>query len=681
MLAKLPATEVKVDAFALEGGLDLHTPQLSLKPGRARGQTVNYECSISGGYTRIPGYERFDGRPSPSAAGYTAFEVSTVAGLAVGNTVNGQTSGATGVVAAIDGLLLVLTKVTGTWAVENVRIVTTVVAAVTNLSPTGITNAKAATYQLAAANIYRADIAAVPGSGEILGLFEFGGTVYAFRNNGGGTAAALYKSSSSGWTAVNLQYELGFTAGSGTAPAEGATVSKGGVSATVLRVVLESGSFGASNAAGRLIINAPTGGSFSAGAFTGGITATCSGAQAAIALAPSGEYEFRVGDVGNGQRVYGCDGANRAFEFDGAVFVPIKTGMTLDTPAHLALHKKHLFLSFKGSVQHSSLGLPYQWSPLLGASEISMGEDVTGFLSMPGNQDAGALAIATTGTVHILYGSSSTDWSQPTTLDNGTGAYARTMQYVGQAMYFNDRGLVSLTTAQAFGNFDSASLTLNLRSFWQTRRQLTTCSVLNREKSQMRVFFSDGWALFATVANRKMLGAMPVQFPNPASCAWNAAPANGAESSYFGSTNGFVYKMDVGTSFDGAAINHLLELSFANQGSSRVRKRYRGASLEMQGEGYAEFSFGYWLSYASEDVDQPSLVDASSTTKPAYWDAFTWDEFTWDGRSIAPAEIEMDGTAENVSLAISGNSALWPAFTINSAILHYTPRRLMRRGS
>jgi hypothetical protein len=40
-----------------------------LPPGIAR-RAANFECSITGGYTRIEGYERFDGRPSPSAAVY-----------------------------------------------------------------------------------------------------------------------------------------------------------------------------------------------------------------------------------------------------------------------------------------------------------------------------------------------------------------------------------------------------------------------------------------------------------------------------------------------------------------------------------------------------------------------------------------------------------------------------------
>jgi len=679
MLRQLPKTPVQVAVFALSGGLDLHTPMSAVQPGTARGQTYNFECAINGGYSRIKGYERFDGRASPSLAAYQVFAVAFTSTPAIGASINGQTSVATAVVAAVDGEALVLTKVVGNFvAGENVRVGTTAFGSITSLTPPDISDIQAATYQLAAADRYRADILAVPGSGAVLGVFVFDGLVYALRSNVGGTAVVLHRASLTGWQAVALKYELAFTAGSGTPPAEGSTITKGTVSAVVRRVVVQTGDFSSGNAQGRFIIEAPTGGNFSAGALTAGGTATLSGAQTQITLAPSGQYEFDIGDAGNGRRLYGCDGVNRAFEFDGTYLVPIATGMTVDAPEHIKVHKKHLFLSFAHSVQHSSIGLPYTWSPLFGAAEISVGDRVTGFLGMPGSQAGGALAILTVRSMSMLYGNSSADWQNlPVDQDDGSGAYARTARYIGQGLVFNDRGLVSLTASQSWGNFDSAAMTANILSFVQSHRQNTTCAVLNRERSQYRVFFSDGFGLYVTVLNGKYIGAMPVSFDHPVLCAWNDS-TGAAEETYFGSDDGFVYRLDVGNNLDGGEMGWLLELAYADQGGPQVRKRYRFCSMEMQGNGYAEFDFGYSLSYGSENVDQPVAVVHGSSTKPAYWDAFVWDTFVWDGRQVAPTGIEMEGTAESLSIVIAGQSALWPSFTLNSVTLHFTPRRLTK---
>ena len=55
-----------------------------------------------------------------------------------------------------------------------------------------------------------------------------------------------------------------------------------------------------------------------------------------------------------------------------------------------------------------------------------------------------------------------------------------------------------------------------------------------------------------------------------------------------------------------------------------------------------------------------------------------WDNFVWDGADISPSEIEVSGTAENMSIRVSSNSDLFEPFTVNTVIVHYTLRRGIR---
>lgn len=668
---------VKIDQFALRGGLDLHTPLQSLKPGVVR-DAMNWECSINGGYSRIPGYERFDGRPSPTeSANYVVLDVTATTGLVVGDSVNGQTSGATGVVAAIDGLYVIVTKMTGTFQDgENLREGLTVVGVITTVSPQVTDNTKLATYTLAAADIYRADIGVVTGSGPIRGGFTFNGNTYAWRNNAGGTAAVLYKATSGGWTAVSFTEEISFS-NANTSVNDGDTLTQGGVTATVLRVMVQSGTLVSGTNTGRLIITGRSGGNFAAGAATstGGGALTLSGAQTAISFLPSGRFEHFQGNAGNGVRVYGCDGVNRGFEFDGTYLYPIATGNTVDTPQHVVVHANHLFFAFtSGSLQHSGIGAPYNWTATAGASEIKVDNDITGFQIMPGSTSSKALAIMQDHNVSILYGQSSSDWNK-TDLNKGVGSKAYAAQSLNQTYLFDDIGVVSLSAVQEYGNFASATLSLSIRSFVQQRRTLVTDSLTNKEKSQYRVFFSDGYGLYMTIVNGRLLGSMPVYFTNPVACAWQGESTNGSEVSYFGSTNGYVYRLDIGTSFDGSVIDHFCELAPVSQGNVRVTKRYRRAQLELQGDGYAEFGFGYTLAYGDRG-ETPSTLSADVSN--VFWDSFTWDDFIWDGRALTQTTTRLQGTGENIAFRFEGSSNLWPAFTINSIALHYTPRQLLR---
>lgn len=680
--AQLP--RVDYELIRLGGGLDQVTPTLTMPPGFAR-KAANFECSVNGGYTRIAGYERFDGRPSPSAALYTLLTCTLTGAVSVGNTIVGQSSAATGKVIAVDGSSVVVTRQTGVF-VESEGIAVSAVPVgtideTTGVAADGLTNA---IYRNLAADEYRASIQAVPGSGSILGVALYNGDVYAWRGNVGGTAAVMHKATAGGWTAVSLGVELKFDAGKNSGVVDGDTVTghTSGATGVVTRVVLESGAFSSNDAVGRLIFASVTG-TFQNNEHlhvSASHIANADGTQAAITLAPDGRYETVIGNFGGGDanyRLYGCDGQNRAFEFDGTVFVPINSTMVTDTPTHIAVHKQHLFLSFGASLQFSALGYPYQWSPILGAGEIAMNAPITNLIVLPGDQSSGALGVYTRRDTSVLYGTSEANFAL-STFNTGTGAVPYTAQNIDQAYVLDDRGIVSLGTTLNFGNFLPASLTMNLRPYLEDRINNATASSVNRVKSQYRVFFSDGTAVYMTMVNGKLMGTMPVEFSNPVTCCVEGESASGVAVAFFGSTNGFVYQMDVGTSFDGGDIPASFNLVYNSIKSPRMLKRYRRASVEFAGDFFAQIQFGYDLGYRRAEIPQPLDSSYDADLRSSYWDSIEWDNFVWDGADVTPSEIEISGTAENISIRISSNSDLFEQFTVNTIILHYTARRSIR---
>lgn len=676
---------VQIDSIVCAGGLDMVTPTLSLKNGYAR-NSLNFECGVSGGYTRIVGYERFDGHTSPSLPTldrqYISVASITTAPV-VGQTLTAS-GGATGVIAYINGLVMVVTKITGTFAVGETVSTTALVGTVDSIAAGPASLYEDALAKNAVADIYRADIGAVPGSGPVRGVVEYNDVVYAFRNDASGTGLDIYESTSSGWSKIALYKTVSFTAGGVTAPAEGATLTQGGVTATIKRVVLTSGVWQWGTAAGQFIIATPAGGNFAAGAATiGAINITLSGAQTAITLLPGGKFEFEEGNFAGqatSRRIYGCDGVNKAFEFDGDILVPITTGATTDTPAHIAIHKNYLFLSLGSSVMHSAPGLPYDFTAIGGASEIATGDTVTAMIVMPGGTSTATLGIFSRSNTGILYGTSAADWNF-VQYNTGTGAMAYSVKNMSQTLAFDDRGAVGIQAALQYGNFDASTLTNLILPFVNDRLNLLTYSTLNRSKSQYRLFFSDGYGLYITIVNGKLFGCMPVYYPNSVYCAYDGKASTGTDVSYFGSTNGYVYQFDKGTSFDGAIIPFELELNYSTARTPRTLKRYRKASLEVTAtsETYATFNFGYSIGYNNVmTYEQPDNAVYSQFVSGLRWDVFTWDQFFWDSNSLAPVECEMVGTAENMAIAITGNYDYVSSFTINSMLVHFTPRRMMR---
>jgi len=672
---------VEYDVIHLAGGLDQVTPTLSLAPGFCR-RATNFECSITGGYTRIGGYERFDGRSRPSDASYLLVNCSFSASVSIGDAVTGVTSAATGKVLLVNAGSLVLTRVTGTFVSgESLSVGGVPKATATSAYSSDADGLLDSTYRSLAANEYRASIAAVPGSGAVLGVSYYNRKLYAFRNNAGGTEAQMYVASSSGWSLIAFGEEISFS-NANASVGEGDVLTKGVVTATVARMVVETGTLASGVNTGRMILTGRLGGAFSLGAATstGGGSLTLAGASTQITLLPGGKFNCVSANFGAGpqnKRLYGADGVNRAFEFDGVNLVPISTGMSSDKPNLIAVHKQHLFLSFGYSLQFSGTGLPFSWTPVQGAGELAMNADITNLVALPGDQSSGALGIYTSYEIAVLYGTGASTFSL-SSFNVGSGAVAGTAQNIDQTYFLNEQGISSLATTKNFGNFTPSALTMNLRPFLTTHLPYACASGLGRERGQYRVFYSDGFGLYVTMRSGAFVGAMPVQFPNPVLCMDEGETAAGRRTSYFGSSNGMVYELDAGTSFDGVSIDANLTLVFNGRGNHRVLKRYRKASAELTGNYYASLQIGYDLGYRSDQLEQAGDLPFSSDLRSAYWDDFSWDNFVWDGKDINPTEVGMLGTAENVAFRISSSSAALQPFTINSITVNYTKRRGIR---
>ena len=698
-----------IDMIVCKGGLDQITPTLSLPNTYAR-QALNFEAAVTGGYNRIAGYERADGNMTPTALAASSaiivleidHSVALPLGIIGGNDATCVATGARATVMNVVDWTVYMARDNGIeWEAGDLLTRTAhndvgIIADVPAFTPE--TQAIAKNYvtdfwrdQVHAPGEYPSTTA----SGRILGVVEFNDKVYAFRHNLLGTAVNIYATSgATGWTNVPLLKTVSFTVGL-TEPTElTCEIAQGGVTARIRRVVRTSGSWLGGDAAGYFIIDTVAGGNFTANPATtrvisGGAAVgsmSLSGIQTQITLAPhtasTTKFEFEERNFygqASTNRVYGCDGVNKAFEFDGEILVPITTGAAVDKPTHLATHKGFLFLSIGSSIIHSAPGLPYCFAALENAGELATGGDITGLISMPGGTNTATLGVTTRTNTLILYGTGPSDWNL-TPYNTGTGARDWTLQNMSQTYVFDDRGVQSIQATLQYGNFDQSTLTNQVLPFINERINKVTCATLCRRKSQYRIFFDDGYALFITIVNGKLLGCMPVYFPNPVFCVYEGKTSTGADVIYFGSTNGMVYQMEKGTSFDGEAIDFSLSMNYSNAKSPRTLKRYRKVVPELSAPtgSFAKFNLSYALGYDSLEYEQDTGFGYTGYQGGGRWDTITWDNSFWDTKNNNVLECYMDGTAENAAIMISGSSDYVSEFTINSFMVSYTPRRLMR---
>ncbi len=655
----------KIYYFPLQGGEDLVTPVFSKKPGTLSASR-NFECDQGGRYRRIDGYERFDGQPSPADADYwvLSFKSGTVE-ISVGDTVTDAFSGATGEALA-DAVIesgaygdsdaagyLVLGSVVGDFSLNHslqVSAATVALAAGSDLKNSA-SSTNHDTWTHLAIEALRAEIAAVPGSGDILGVAALNQVVYAFRNNAGDTAADLYKSTTSGWSKVDLGEELRFDAGT-DALIVGETLTGGssGATGTIKRVIVQTGDWSTNDAAGYIILHSVVSGPFTDNETIAHTTPTGSadadGINTAITLTKDGRYDFDVYNFyghSSTKKIYGCDGKNNGFEFDGTTYVPIYTGMVTDTPQHIKAMGGYLFFSFVGgSLQFSSVGEPTEWSALTGAAEIGLGDEIVGLETLKDN----VLAVIGETRVSVLYYDSG--WALKS-FSQKFGGKEWSLQKGTELYFLNAAGISSMAATDAFGDFESAPISAVVKPMLQAKLGDFISSISIRNKEHIRFYFSDKTGVNVTFDGNTPIGFTQLLYLHKVCCTCETITADGADFLLYGSDNGMVYHLDKGTSFDGAAVESFFRTWVISLGNPERKKRFFKLSLEKDG-----------------------------TMTEGYWEVGKWGLFEWGLQAANLPHSYVDETGTGYEYGYYASETYETPYTLQGVILHYSEGGLNR---
>jgi hypothetical protein len=702
------ASHVRVhDTVRYAGGLDLVNSAQAIKAGRLLA-VKNYEPNfINGAYTRVGGYERFDGQPRPHLAEYWKLDLSGILGgpFTVAETVTASPSGATATVAAYtvdtdanDGSgWLTLTDLS-----EQVDLGEVWTGGSSGATGTATSDTEYGGFpdeddhdvaQLAAESIRRDVITAVGGaaaSGSVLGGFVYADDVYAFRNNATGSECTMWKAITTGWAAVDLGFKIRFTAGSIPLD-EGDTLTgaSSGASCTVERVVLTDGYWSGEDAAGYVITTSITSGPFTASENlqVGGTThavADATSPQEAQTLPAGGKYRFRNHNFGGNTatfRMYGVNGVGNAFEFDGSVFTLIETGMENDTPNHIGVHYGHLLLGFAGgSLQHSGKNAPLSFTPIRGANELLAGDEITGFIEEV--QDV--TFVFTRNKTFRLVGFIQEN-IQLKLHSSETGALENTVQRIGRSMYLDDRGFTSRSTTDAFGDFASNQVSVDIDPLVQSflKNSTVSGSVIHRGKSLYRCFFSNKEAIVFGLSGNKVSGITVIDYDKTITTTFNSeieedGTNNGEERVFFGSDDGFMYETDVGRNFDGEVIEAYFVTAYHFSGSPEYNVRYRRCTVYIEGAGRT--SMTVWADY-NYNEDSQNFEEIMNEAKPlggGRYGISRHDAFNYSSASKSDIRLTMGSHARNVSLIFYSKEANEEPHTVHAVNFHMSKRRMIR---
>ena len=337
-----------------------------------------------------------------------------------------------------------------------------------------------------------------------------------------------------------------------------------------------------------------------------------------------------------------------------------------------------------GQLLMSASFSPTDFSGGFGAGVV-LGDELVGFVEGPED----TMICFMRNSIKVFYSSieGSADFAMTSKVfSRSSGAIEGTIQRaLSDIVYADDRGVLSFQSTDKYGDFASVALTKKVNKTFQSKKLTITCSMIDKESNQYRLFFEDGSGMIFTFdKDGALAGATFCKYQIPVREIVTGEDASGNIVKYFVSSTNYVYKMDSGTSFDGIDIPVAIETSFHSYGGARYWKRFRKIIFEIDADDY-HLWFNYKVNYDykenfinnSQDTSL-SLFDTMSSS--SLWAKGDWGSFFWRSKSLVerPA-LNISGYGTNMSLAMNHSSRYLNQHILHNMIVDYSVNNRKRR--
>ena len=650
------ATAWKTFPVELTGGLITNTSPLQQGinlPGSAR-ILRNFEPSNRGGYRRIEGFTKFDtayvppyGDPLVQGSGQTGTS------LVVANLTASPVAGNT----------ITVSGVTGTYTIS-----------VVSYSAANRVATLTLTTSLASSPADKANITFGNTTDIIKSVANFNGSVLAERNN------SFYTSAATGWTNISVPSY-------GTVLVNGGSQTGSTLAVDGLTAVPQVGDTFKVNGTQKVytVLSAVT-------VTSGGATISIS---PALASSPadnsvvtflssirlnSNKHRFTRYDFLGINTILMVDGVNAPFKYDGTTYTALNSAPTeVHGADHVCEFKNHIFFA-KGNIL--SFTAPYKdadFSSANGAGVISLQQNITGLIVFREQ-----LIVFSQSKIARLVGNTIADFQmQPITSDIGCVQPDSIQELGGDIVFVGPDGIRMLSATDRVGDFGIAVASRTIQSEFLSLAESNTdfCSCVIREKNQYRLL---GYKTEVTAD--AATGIIGVQFISQDSTSLSWAETRGirayvVDSEYslltnrevivFAHTNGFVYRMESGSNFDGSNIIANFSTPFFSLEDPRMRKTiyklatYIDPTSSVTGTATLKFDF-----------DEPYVIQPASTpvqyngVTVSYFGQATYGSSIFGGKLVKTYVNPVIGSGFTVSVQYNFDSSDQP-FSLDAIMLEF----------
>ena len=369
------------------------------------------------------------------------------------------------------------------------------------------------------------------------------------------------------------------------------------------------------------------------------------------------KYSFVTGALIGPLKLIYCDGANPASLWDGSTVTSISGPLAPADPQYLTDFKNAGFYAGMSSnpqeIVYTAPASPDDFDPANGAGSFVVDEPVTGMTVF-----RDSMYIFSASRIYRLTGSSQADYVlTPITRNIGCRNGWTIKEFAGDIVFLGPDGLRTIAGTDKIGDVELGSISKQVQELFQDENKVDQFdSLVIPNKTQYRIFFSDLTTLpentKGVTCTRKENGYEYATTKSIKPSCTDTEEYLGEYFVIFGGFNGYVYRLEDGTTFDGRPVIGRYRSADITAGDPGIRKAFQRIIINYKPEGTVSTNLYVRYDYESSEVPRPDAYPFDSTRIVALYGTGRYGFVTYGGQSNPLIRQAIEGSGFSVALRV-----------------------------
>ena len=377
----------------------------------------------------------------------------------------------------------------------------------------------------------------------------------------------------------------------------------------------------------------------------------------------AGKYNFERFNFDGNDKLVVVDGTNDPTVFNTSMAATDITASSVEGASLVAAYREHMFYAGMSSTpQEVVFSQPFDedaFSSGSGAGSVKVDDTIVGLKVF-----REALFIFCENRIFKLTGSSSSDFQiAPVTRDIGCINGDTIQEFAGDLIFLGPDGLRTVAGTEKIGDVNLGTISANIQSIFDENIKDSSLfdSVVIPDKTQYRVFFSK-----ENLAENFTEGVICVLKAQQSGMGYEFAKIRGVKPSatdtfissgdvlvLHGGFDGFVYRQETGTTFDGTAINAKYRSPDLTMKDPGIRKHMQRVIVNFAPESSIDADLFVRYDYESADSARPAAYPLDSTSVAGIYGTSTYGTPTYGGPSQPLVRQPVEGSGFAVALRVN----------------------------